>query len=88
MEFQDALGGNSRTAMIACISPCETNLHETLNTLQYASRAKSIQNKVIANVITAIDEDDAVGEGSGQRMGADNCLVDALRSQLRKLEVC
>ncbi len=50
--LQDSLGGNSRTVLLACISPAESNLHETLNTLQYAFRAKSIQNKVTANVAT------------------------------------
>jgi len=37
--LQDSLGGNSRTTMIACISPAEYNFDETLNTLKYASRA-------------------------------------------------
>lgn len=50
--LQDSLGGNSRTVLLACISPTESNLHETLNTLQYAYRAKSIHNKVTANVAT------------------------------------
>lgn len=33
-DSQDALGGNSRTVMLACISQMEADLHETLNTLQ------------------------------------------------------
>ena len=36
--LQDSLGGNSRTVMLACISAAESNIHETLSTLQYASR--------------------------------------------------
>lgn len=35
--------------MIACVSPAETNLHETLNALRYANRARNIQNKPIVN---------------------------------------
>ncbi|KAL3841390.1 hypothetical protein ACJMK2_019542 [Sinanodonta woodiana] len=47
--LQDSLGGNSRTLMIACISPSDRDFMETLNTLQYANRARNIRNKVIAN---------------------------------------
>lgn len=43
--LQDSLGGNTRTLMIACISPSEYNYDETLSTLRYASRAKNIHNK-------------------------------------------
>ena len=42
--LQDSLGGNSRTSMIACVSPAEFNFEETLNTLKYASRARNIKN--------------------------------------------
>ncbi|OTF78349.1 hypothetical protein BLA29_001187 [Euroglyphus maynei] len=47
--LQDSLGGNSVTLMIACISPCDRDFVETLNTLRYANRAKNIKNKVTAN---------------------------------------
>ena len=43
--LQDSLGGNSKTLMIACISPGENNYEETLSTLRYAARANSIKNK-------------------------------------------
>jgi hypothetical protein len=35
--------------MIACVSPSDTNFMETLNTLNYASRARNIKNKVMIN---------------------------------------
>ncbi|UXI18052.1 Tyrosine-protein kinase transmembrane receptor Ror2 [Sarcoptes scabiei] len=47
--LQDSLGGNSVTTMIACISPCDRDFVETLNTLRYANRAKNIKNKIVAN---------------------------------------
>ncbi|KAJ7965816.1 Kinesin-like protein [Quillaja saponaria] len=47
--LQDSLGGNSKTLMIACASPADTNAEETLNTLKYANRARNIQNKAIIN---------------------------------------
>mmetsp|Transcript_29299 Transcript_29299/g.68192 ORF Transcript_29299/g.68192 Transcript_29299/m.68192 type:complete len:651 (+) Transcript_29299:20-1972(+) len=54
--LQDSLGGNSRTLMIACVSPAFSNLAETLNTLKYANRAKNIKNKVSANIVLAMDD--------------------------------
>ncbi|XP_063277944.1 chromosome-associated kinesin KIF4A [Prinia subflava] len=48
--LQDSLGGNSHTLMIACVSPADSNLEETLNTLRYADRARKIKNKPIVNV--------------------------------------
>jgi hypothetical protein len=43
--LQDSLGGNTKTIMIAAVSPANYNYDETLSTLRYASRAKFIQNK-------------------------------------------
>ncbi|XP_073727255.1 kinesin family member 4 isoform X4 [Misgurnus anguillicaudatus] len=48
--LQDSLGGNSHTLMIACISPADSNIEETINTLRYADRARKIKNKPILNV--------------------------------------
>ena len=47
--LQDSLGGNSRTLMIACVSPSDRDFMETLNTLRYANRARNIKNKVTIN---------------------------------------
>lgn len=43
--LQDSLGGNTKTLMVACISPADNNFDETLSTLRYANRAKNIKNK-------------------------------------------
>eukprot|EP00002_Diphylleia_rotans_P040887 TRINITY_DN981_c0_g2_i7.p1 TRINITY_DN981_c0_g2~~TRINITY_DN981_c0_g2_i7.p1 ORF type:complete len:709 (-),score=147.59 TRINITY_DN981_c0_g2_i7:1785-3911(-) len=48
--LQDALGGNSKTIMIAALSPANINYEETLSTLRYADRAKKIKNKAVVNV--------------------------------------
>ncbi|KAI5609408.1 kinesin-like protein KIF13B isoform X2 [Silurus asotus] len=47
--LKDSLGGNSRTAMIATVSPSADNYDETLSTLRYADRAKSIVNHAVIN---------------------------------------
>ncbi|CAF1072642.1 unnamed protein product [Adineta ricciae] len=43
--LQDSLGGNTKTLMVAAISPAHDNYEETLSTLRYANRAKNIKNK-------------------------------------------
>ncbi|KAK7480414.1 hypothetical protein BaRGS_00028333 [Batillaria attramentaria] len=43
--LQDSLGGNTKTMMVACLSPADNNYEETLSTLRYANRAKNIKNK-------------------------------------------
>ncbi|XP_020837777.1 kinesin-like protein KIF28P [Phascolarctos cinereus] len=47
--LQSALGGNSKTIMIATISPADICYEETLSTLRYAERAKKIKNKAVIN---------------------------------------
>uniref|UniRef100_A0AAZ3SP25 Kinesin family member 13Bb n=1 Tax=Oncorhynchus tshawytscha TaxID=74940 RepID=A0AAZ3SP25_ONCTS len=47
--LKDSLGGNSRTAMVATVSPAGDNYDETLSTLRYADRAKSIVNHAVVN---------------------------------------
>nr|XP_039267271.1 kinesin-like protein KIF28P [Styela clava] len=47
--LKNALGGNSKTIMIAALSPADINYDETLSTLRFADRAKSIKTKAIVN---------------------------------------
>ncbi|XP_041520316.1 kinesin-like protein KIF13B isoform X2 [Microtus oregoni] len=47
--LKDSLGGNSKTAMVATVSPAADNYDETLSTLRYADRAKHIVNHAVVN---------------------------------------
>ncbi|XP_063799915.1 kinesin-like protein KIF1B isoform X9 [Pseudophryne corroboree] len=47
--LRENLGGNSRTAMVAALSPADINYDETLSTLRYADRAKQIKCNAIIN---------------------------------------
>lgn len=79
--LQDSLGGNSHTVMLACISTSDFNLHETLSTLQYASRAKAVQNKVTANV--------SIGINNGTNNmddGMENTVVNSLKDQIFRMQ--
>ena len=48
--LKESLGGNTKTIMIACLSPSNLSYEETLNTLKYANRAKNIKRKVNKNI--------------------------------------
>ncbi|XP_023565958.1 kinesin-like protein KIF28P [Octodon degus] len=54
--LQSALGGNSRTTLIAAISPADICYEETLSTLRYAERAKKVRNKAVVNTATLARE--------------------------------
>lgn len=66
--LQDSLGGNAITYMIACVTPAEFHLSETLNTVQYAQRARNIQSKP---KIQQIDES-----------GDKQAIIDRLRAEI------
>ena len=47
--LQDSLGGRTKTCIVATVSPTRSNMEETLSTLDYAIRAKSIRNRPEVN---------------------------------------
>lgn len=52
--LKDSLGGSTRTAMIACVSPMALHYEESISTLKYAERARRIKaDKVVRNVRAA-----------------------------------
>jgi Kinesin motor domain len=67
--LRDSLGGNSATVMLACCSPSEANLQESLSTLRYAARARNIKNVPVVN-----KETDVVGSLRAE--------LEALRAQM------
>ncbi|XP_028908623.1 kinesin-like protein KIF13B [Ornithorhynchus anatinus] len=73
--LKDSLGGNSKTAMVATVSPAADNYDESLSTLRYADRAKNIVNHAVVN------------EDPNARIIRDlREEVDKLREQLTKAE--
>lgn len=77
--LQDSLGGNAVTYMIACVTPAEFHLSETLNTVQYAQRARAIQSKPRIQQISDESEKQAMID----RLRAE---VSFLRDQIRSAE--
>eukprot|EP00760_Papus_ankaliazontas_P016995 PhM_4_TR16993/c0_g1_i1/m.97409/K17914/KIF13; kinesin family member 13 len=71
--LKEALGGNSKTVMLATISPAPENFEETISTLRYAERAKKIMNHAVVN------------EDSTQRRLLDmQSEIDRLRDELSR----
>ena len=77
--LQDSLGGNAITYMIACVTPAEFHLSETLNTVQYAQRARAIQSKPQIQQTS----DDSDKQAAIDRLRAE---VSFLRDQIRNTE--
>ena len=81
--LQDALGGNSRTIMLACVSPADFNIDETVNTLRYATSARNIKNSATRNVIKTLSPEEAA-----QLMRENELLkaqVKELQETIRKM---
>lgn len=57
--LQDSLGGNSRTIMVACVSPADFNIDESVNTLRYATSARNIKNTATRNIVKTITPEEA-----------------------------
>ncbi|TQB72806.1 hypothetical protein MPDQ_006449 [Monascus purpureus] len=77
--LQDSLGGNAITYMIACVTPAEFHLSETLNTVQYAQRARAIQSKPMIQQVA----DDGDKRAAIERLKAE---VAFLRQQISNAE--
>ncbi|XP_017153045.1 chromosome-associated kinesin KIF4 [Drosophila miranda] len=85
--LQDSLGGNSITLMIACVSPADYNVSETLSTLRYADRALQIKNKPVVNMDPHAAEVNMLKDiiqklrvellGVGKMSSSINCAVGA-----------
>lgn len=58
--LQDSLGGNSRTIMLACVSPADYNVEESTNTLRYATSARNIKNTATRNIVQEISQEEAM----------------------------
>jgi len=84
--LKDCLGGNSRAAMLAAITPGAADYEETLSTLRYAASAKKIVNRAVINrdpISKLIAELKAEMEA---RSSAEKAEIEELRAQLEELE--
>jgi len=54
--LQDAIGGNSRTTLMICMSPSKYNVEESVSTCRFGARAKMIKNKAKVNQLRSVEE--------------------------------
>lgn len=75
--LKDSLGGNSKTAMVACISP--TDYEETLSTLRYADQAKKIRTRAHVNqdAVSAAERDAKILEMQETIHNLQLCMASA-----------
>lgn len=72
--LKESLGGNSKTAMIACVAPA--NYDETLSTLRYADSAKRITTRAVANKDIRVDAE------KDKLLASQSAEIQQLRAQL------
>jgi hypothetical protein len=60
LQLQEALGGNSKTSLLVAASPHLDNIEETISTLKFAQRAKTIKNRVVVNEEKSVAELNAI----------------------------
>eukprot|EP00980_Cylindrotheca_fusiformis_P009332 scaffold2047_cov129-Cylindrotheca_fusiformis.AAC.11 len=77
--LQNSIGGNSRTIMIACVSPDISHVEETMNTLRYATTARSIQNSATRNVVKSSISPEQVA-----KLERENQLLQQQVQQMRE----
>ncbi|CAN0180300.1 unnamed protein product [Discosporangium mesarthrocarpum] len=75
--LRDSLGGNSKTMLVAALSPATCNLSETMSTLKFAQRAKMIRNRAVKNEDTTESFDSLQREVTylRQRLASAQALV-------------
>lgn len=82
--LKNALGGNSKTVMIAALSPADINYEETLSTLRFADRVKQIKNQAIVNetpterLIRELKEENARLMEMLKKGGVDSAMLSSL----------
>ena len=80
--LQDSLGGNSKTVLIIAVSPSSYNAMETVSTLRFGMRAKSIENKVEVNRTRTVEMLEALLEKAELAIDKQNTMVATLKARL------
>jgi kinesin family protein 5 len=81
--LQDSLGGNSKTVLIVAVSPSSYNANETISTLRFGTRAKSIENKVSVNQTRSIEELENLLMRAEKAIDAQTAHIISLTTQLQ-----
>uniref|UniRef100_M4C178 Kinesin-like protein n=1 Tax=Hyaloperonospora arabidopsidis (strain Emoy2) TaxID=559515 RepID=M4C178_HYAAE len=80
--LQESIGGNSRTALIINVSPSSFNASETISTLRFGMRAKSITNKAVVNEQYSVAEYEALLAAAKKKIAKQQTYIIALEARL------
>lgn len=78
--LQESLGGNAKTWLIINISPSRINSQETLSTLRFGQRAKSVKNNATVNAVKSSKELEAELKRAYERIAAQQEIIQSLRA--------
>jgi len=83
--LKDSLGGNTKTTLLVCASEEDNDAAETMSTLQFAKRAKSIKNKVSVNIKLGVKELSAMLNEVRKELALAHKTIIALQKVVRTL---
>ncbi|KAJ9447580.1 Kinesin-like protein unc-104 [Diplonema papillatum] len=91
--LKENLGGNSKTIMLAAVSPAEDSYEETMSTLRYAERAKKIVNKAVVNedsntaLVAALKEEISRLQAQLSTQSTPNTELEQNEALMKQLEM-
>lgn len=85
--LQDSLGGNSKTVLIVAVSPSSFNANETVSTLRFGTRAKSIENKVTVNQTRSVEELEGLLVRAEKAIDTQMTHIMALTAQVQAFQL-
>ncbi|TMW65051.1 hypothetical protein Poli38472_009218 [Pythium oligandrum] len=85
--LQESLGGNSKTALIINVSPSSYNTSETISTLRFGTRAKSIKNKAVVNEQRSVEEYKIMLAKAEKVINSQQTYIISLEARLASLGV-
>ena len=83
--LKDSLGGNTKTTLLVCCSGEESDVPETLSTLNFAKRAKKIKNQVSVNTVMGVKELTAMVDGLKRELAIAQRQIAALQRMVKVL---
>jgi len=80
--LQESLGGNSQTSLILACSMCSYNDKETVGTLRFGARAKSVKNAPVMNVERSVKELTALLDQAEKKIKEQDDIIQGLQQQI------
>lgn len=81
--LQESLGGNSKTVLIIAVSPSTFNATESISTMRFGTRAKSIENQATVNQTRTVEQLEVLLLAAEKSVATQNVRILALTSQLQ-----